>query len=139
MYHPFANMHNRRSARANAYKDYGDAAVMSLILEALPKIAAEIAAPLANTKDIVIVSGSEGGVTGEVTKLLSQLPPTVQALTGVDLTKVCVVPRVCPACTIAVVVAPALGAWSTCYAPLHAMQCNALLFPPPRALGAWST
>lgn len=76
------------SARAAAYKDYGDAAVMSLILESLPKIAAEVAAPLANTKDIVIVSGQEDGVNGEVTKLLSQLPPTVEALTGVDMTNV---------------------------------------------------
>merc|ERR1711872_975076 len=33
--------------KASAYKQYGDAAVMSLVLEALPQIAAEVAAPLA--------------------------------------------------------------------------------------------
>merc|ERR1739838_893523 len=32
--------------KASAYKQYGDAAIMSLVLEALPQIAAEIAAPL---------------------------------------------------------------------------------------------
>merc|ERR1711970_673208 len=33
--------------KASAYKQYGDAAIMSLVLEALPQIAAEVAAPLA--------------------------------------------------------------------------------------------
>lgn len=75
-------------AKADAYKNYGEAAVMSLILEALPKIAAEVAAPLANIKDIVVLGNSNGGdVTNEVNKLVSSLPPSVQAITGVDITK----------------------------------------------------
>ncbi|XP_035213331.1 flotillin-2-like [Stegodyphus dumicola] len=73
--------------KAAAYKQYGDAAVMSLVLESLPKIAAEVAAPLAKTDEIVLIGG-EDKVTSEVSKLVSQLPPTVQALTGVDLSKV---------------------------------------------------
>merc|ERR1719412_1335323 len=36
--------------KASAYKQYGDAAVMSLVLEALPAIAAEVAAPLSKTE-----------------------------------------------------------------------------------------
>ena len=32
--------------KAAAYKQYGDAAMMSLVLDALPKVAAEVAAPL---------------------------------------------------------------------------------------------
>lgn len=51
------------------------------------QIAAEVAAPLSKTDEIVIIGGDDK-VTSEVTKLVSQLPPTVQALTGVDLTKV---------------------------------------------------
>lgn len=51
------------------------------------QIAAEVAAPLAKVDEIVILGG-EDKVTSEVTRLISQLPPTVQALTGVDLTKV---------------------------------------------------
>merc|ERR1719430_1204635 len=39
--------------KAAAYQQYGDAAVMSLVLEALPSIAAEVAAPLAKTDEIV--------------------------------------------------------------------------------------
>merc|ERR1712131_406841 len=71
--------------KAAAYKNYGDAAVMSLVLEALPSIAAEVAAPLAKTDEIVLLGGSDR-TTSEVNKLVSQLPPAVSALTGVDLT-----------------------------------------------------
>jgi flotillin len=71
--------------KASAYKQYGDAAVMALVLEALPQIAAEVAAPLAKTDEIVLLGGSDR-TTSEITRLLGQLPPAVQALTGVDLT-----------------------------------------------------
>merc|ERR1712001_820763 len=71
--------------KARAYKDYGDAAVMALVLEALPKIAAEVAAPLGKTDEIVLLGGADRTTT-EVNKLLGQLPPAIQALTGVDLT-----------------------------------------------------
>merc|ERR1719391_1865095 len=73
--------------KASAYKQYGDAAVMSLVLDALPQIAAEVAAPLAKTDEIVLLGGSDS-TTSEVNKLVSQLPPAVSALTGVDLTGV---------------------------------------------------
>jgi len=73
--------------KAAAYKQYGEAATLSLVFEALPKIAAEVAAPLSKTDSIVMMSGSNG-TTGEVTKLVGQIPPAVQALTGVDLSEV---------------------------------------------------
>merc|ERR1719221_2557231 len=71
--------------KASAYKQYGDAAIMALVLEALPQIAAEVAAPLAKTDEIVLLGGADK-TTNEVNKLLGQLPPAVQALTGVDVT-----------------------------------------------------
>ncbi|XP_013792611.1 flotillin-2-like [Limulus polyphemus] len=77
----------RMRMKAAAYKQYGDAAVMSIVLEALPKVAAEISAPLSKTDEIVLVSGSDGAVS-EVNRLVSQVPPAVHALTGVDLSKV---------------------------------------------------
>lgn len=73
-------------AKAQAYKNYGEAAVMSLILEALPKIAAEVAAPLGQVKEIVVLGNSGDSMTNEITKLVGSLPPAVQALTGVDIT-----------------------------------------------------
>lgn len=52
------------------------------------QIASVVAAPLAKTNEIVILSGDRSGVTGEVNRLLAELPVSVNALTGVDLTKV---------------------------------------------------
>merc|ERR1719420_1428299 len=71
--------------KASAYKQYGDAAVMSLVLEALPSIAAEVAAPLAKTDEIVLIGGGNN-TTNEINKLVGTLPPAIQALTGVDIT-----------------------------------------------------
>ncbi len=76
----------RMRMKAAAYKQYGDAAKMSLVLESLPKIAAEIAAPLAKTDEIVLLGDDR--TTTELTKLLGSLPVAVQALTGTDLSKV---------------------------------------------------
>lgn len=72
--------------KAAAYKQYGEAAILSLVLETLPKIAAEVAAPLAKTHEIVMVGDNKVG--SELTKLLASLPPSIKALTGIDLHKV---------------------------------------------------
>ncbi|XP_041052725.1 flotillin-2-like isoform X1 [Carcharodon carcharias] len=74
--------------KAAAYQQYGSAAKMALVLDALPKIAAEVTAPLAKTDEIVILGGDNNRVTSEVTRLLAEVPPSVHALTGIDLTKV---------------------------------------------------
>ena len=63
--------------KASAYKQYGDAAVMSLVLEALPSIAAEVAAPLARTDEIVLIGGGNN-TTNEINKLVGTLPPAIQ-------------------------------------------------------------
>merc|ERR1719480_759679 len=75
----------RMRMKASAYKQYGDAAILSLVLEALPQIAAEVSAPLAKTDQIVLIGGSDR-TTQEINKLVGTLPPAIQALTGVDLT-----------------------------------------------------
>merc|ERR1712213_8881 len=76
----------RMRMKASAYKQYGDAAILSLVLEALPQIAAEVSAPLAKTDQIVLIGGGNN-TTHEVNKLMGTLPPAIQALTGVDLTR----------------------------------------------------
>lgn len=76
----------RMRLKAAAYKQYGDAAMLHLVMETLPKIAAEVSAPLSKTDEIVLLGDDR--VTGEVSRLISHLPPAVQALTGVDISKV---------------------------------------------------
>ncbi|CAG2119078.1 unnamed protein product, partial [Medioppia subpectinata] len=50
----------RMRMKAAAYKQYEDAAILALTLEALPKIAAEVAAPLAKTDSIVLIGNDSG-------------------------------------------------------------------------------
>ncbi len=77
--------------KAEAFKQYNDAAVSQMIIDKLPELARAIAEPLSKTEKIVIVdSGSGEGkgaakVSGYVTDILSTLPETVNALTGVNL------------------------------------------------------
>lgn len=77
----------RMKMKAAVYKQYGEAAIANLVLEALPKIAAEVSAPLAKTDEIVLIGGSDQ-FTGDVTRLAGQLPPAIGALTGVDVSRV---------------------------------------------------
>jgi len=76
--------------KAEAWKEYNEAAVLLIMIEKLPEIAASIAAPLAKTEKIVMISSGEGGsgasrITRDVTEIMSQLPPVVEALTGLKL------------------------------------------------------
>lgn len=76
--------------KAEAYKQYNDAAVTQMVIERLPEIAAAISGPLAKTEKMVIVNtGTDGGgiskMTGDVIKVMAQVPEMVNALTGIDL------------------------------------------------------
>lgn len=78
--------------KAEAFKLYGEAAITQMIVERLPQLAEAVASPLAQTEKIVIVdNGSDGTssgatkVSGYVNNILSTLPNTVEALTGIDL------------------------------------------------------
>ena len=75
--------------KAEAYKLYNDAAVTHMIIEKLPQIASAVAEPLSRTEKIVIIdNGSDGNskgaakVAGYVTDIISQLPETIEAMTG---------------------------------------------------------
>jgi len=76
--------------KADAWRAYNEAAIAQTFIEKLPQIAAAIAEPLAKTKEIVIVStgGDSAGadrVTRDVTKIIAQLPPVIEAMTGIKL------------------------------------------------------
>ena len=79
--------------KADAWKEYGQAALIQQLLDSLPQVADAIAQPLAKTERIVIISGGGGDsagagasrVTRDVTNIISQVPAVVEALTGIDL------------------------------------------------------
>ena len=77
--------------KAEAFKQYNEAAVIQMMIDRLPEIAKNVAEPLSRTEKIVVIdqgAGSQGGaskVPGYVTDIMAQLPETVEALTGVSL------------------------------------------------------
>jgi flotillin len=78
--------------KAEAWQQYGEAAIVQTIAELLPQLAKNVAEPLSRIeKMIVINSGSGGGGASKITKdvadIVAQLPPIVEGLTGVDLAK----------------------------------------------------
>jgi flotillin len=80
------------SNREEAYKAYNEAAVAQMFIEKLPEIAQAVSAPLSKIDKIVMVNtnGGEGGIgaskiTNEVTNIIAQVPPVIEAMTGIRL------------------------------------------------------
>ncbi len=79
--------------KAEAWKAYNEAAIAQMIVERLPEIARAVSEPLSRIDKIVIInSGGNGGdgtgasrISHDVANVLAQLPPTVEALTGLKL------------------------------------------------------
>lgn len=76
---------------AEAFEQYGQAAVLDMIVRMLPEYAKQIAAPLGNIDKITVVDtgGGEGGgankVTSYATNLMSTLQETLKASSGIDV------------------------------------------------------
>lgn len=79
--------------KAEAWRQYGEAAIVQTIVEVLPQLAKNIAEPLSKVDKIVVVNSGGGRaagaskITADVADIVAQLPPVVEGLTGVDLTK----------------------------------------------------
>ena len=82
------------SKKADAWSEYGHAAMVDMTIKLIPEIMGEINRPLAwgELSSIKIVNTCEGEVgnskvTEDSIKIASQLPTLVKALTGVDMQK----------------------------------------------------
>ena len=78
--------------KADSWKEYNQAAVLQLLFTALPEIAKAVTEPLSKTDRITLVStGGDGTgaskLTGDVAKIMAELPAIVESLSGVDLHK----------------------------------------------------
>ncbi len=79
--------------KAAAWQQYNQAAIVQQLIEALPQIVAAVAEPLSKTDRIVVISNGDGSGTGaskvsaDIANIIAQVPATVEALTGVDLTE----------------------------------------------------
>src|SRR5215475_3620861 len=79
--------------KAESFKQYNEAAVIEMIVRILPDVAGKISEPLAKTDKMVVINGGGGAgggaskLTGDVTQIVSQLPPVIESLTGVKFEK----------------------------------------------------
>jgi len=78
------------SAKAAAFKEYREAAMVDMMLKVLPQVAAEISGPISQANKITMVSTGEGQIgagkmTEEVLDIMGSLPDTVKKMTGVDI------------------------------------------------------
>ncbi len=76
--------------KAESWQLYNQAAIAQMIIEALPQIARAIAEPLARMDRMIVINMGDGGggasrVTQDVTQIIAQLPPIIEALTGMKL------------------------------------------------------
>ncbi len=76
--------------KAEAWRKYTEAAVIQILAPLLPDIARAVAEPLSKIDHITMVNTGNGDVglskiTAEVAKVIAQVPPVVQSLTGIDL------------------------------------------------------
>jgi len=76
--------------KADAWNEYGKAAIVDMILETLPKVAAEVSAPLSRANKVTMVSNSDGEIgaaklTEEVMTIINRVPDAVKNMTGVDI------------------------------------------------------
>ncbi|MCB0076861.1 MAG: flotillin family protein [Anaerolineales bacterium] len=76
--------------KAEAWASYNQAAILDRLMEQLPQIAAAVSEPLSRTDKIVVIGGGSGGtgidsITGDVTRIIAQMPAAVEALTGIDV------------------------------------------------------
>jgi len=79
--------------KADSFKQYNEAAVIEMIVRVLPEVAGKISEPLSKMERMVIINsgnGPGGGaskLTGDVTQIISQLPPVIESLTGIKFEK----------------------------------------------------
>ena len=78
--------------KAESYKQYNEAAVIELIVRVLPELAGKISEPLGRMEKMIVINSGEAGggaskVTGDVTQIIAQLPPVLEALTGIKFEK----------------------------------------------------
>jgi len=78
--------------KAEAWREYREAAMIEMLLDTLPKVAAEVAAPLSQAKKITMISSGQGDIgaaklTGEVLQIVNKVPELVKNITGVDIAR----------------------------------------------------
>ncbi|HYW89800.1 MAG TPA: flotillin domain-containing protein, partial [Chloroflexota bacterium] len=79
--------------RAEAYQEYNQAAVLDKLLTGMPEVVRALSQSLASVDRITVVSTGDGRspgvsqITGEVAKMVAQVPELFETLTGVKVSE----------------------------------------------------
>lgn len=77
--------------KAAAWRQYSEAAVLQILAPVLPEIARALGEPLAKIDRITLINSGGNGdlgisrLTGEMAKVIAQVPPLIESLTGMNL------------------------------------------------------
>lgn len=77
--------------KAEAWRKYSEAAILQILAPILPEIARAIAEPLSRVDRITLVNAGGNAdvgvskITGEIAKVMAQVPPIVESLSGLKL------------------------------------------------------
>jgi flotillin len=75
--------------KAEAWRQYNEAAIYQMFIDVLPQVARAVSEPLSKVDKITLIGNGGGGgaskITGEVTNILAQMPEVLESLTGVDI------------------------------------------------------
>jgi flotillin len=77
--------------KAEAWQKYNEAAVLQILAPLLPEIARAVAEPLSKVDRITMINTGGNGdigvskITGEVAKVIAQIPPVLESLTGLKV------------------------------------------------------
>lgn len=77
--------------KAEAWREYNEAAVYQMFIDVLPQLARAVSEPLSKVDKITLIGTGDGAgaskITGEVAGVLAQMPAVLESLTGVDIKK----------------------------------------------------
>jgi flotillin len=75
--------------KARAFEEFGNAAIMDMIIKMLPEYAKAVAEPIGNIDKVTVIDSGNGGgissVSGNITNLMTGLQESLKETTGLDL------------------------------------------------------
>ncbi|MBC8278620.1 MAG: flotillin [FCB group bacterium] len=77
--------------KAVSFASYNEAAIYQMLIDKMPELARAVSEPLSQVDKIVMIGENADGaskLTGQVAKILAQMPEVVEGLTGTDLKQI---------------------------------------------------
>ena len=77
--------------KADAFKEYREAAMVDMMLKVLPQVAAEISGPISQANKITMIASGDGAIGANRWGNISGFPPEWITLIGPDPSRYCAI------------------------------------------------